>query len=136
MEKKDYEMFANTYKKVEAICTEIMNKLVCDPKSRDGYVYENDYIIYCENPSFESLIVDENNNVQFRWYDEDDDEDYLENIITVPKEVIIKENIDEWCENALAEHRRKVEERAKEVQARKEADERALYERLKRKYER
>jgi hypothetical protein len=70
-----------------------------------------------------------------------------ENIQTVPsfiemrtkdfviKDVFINENIDEWCDSALAEHKREIEERDKEFQARREADERALYEKLKKKYE-
>lgn len=133
METKDYEVFAQTYKKVEAICTEIINKLACRPDDNDEYDYEKDCIIHSENPEFESLIVNENDDVEFRWYDSEEDDNF--DIFTVPKDVFINENVDEWCDSALAEHKRKIEERDKEMQARKEAAERKLYEELKKKYE-
>lgn len=132
MERKDYEVFALSYKKIEAICTEIMNKLACRPDDKEDYDCEKDCVIHCENPEFESLVVNENNDIEFRWYDTEDDEEY--DTLIVPKDVFINENVDEWCENRLAEQRRMIEERNKEMRERREAEERALYERLKKKY--
>ena len=132
MDKKDYEVFAQTYKKVEAICTEIMNKLAYKPNENPN---TEDYVITLEYPEFQSLIVKENDSVEFAYYEDDgfgNEQDM--GTLVIPKEVVINENIDDWCERAIAEHKREVEEFNKELQARKEADERALYERLKKKY--
>ena len=54
--------------------------------------------------------------------------------MVVPKEVFINENIDEWCESSVLEHKRHLEELEKQRQAKKEQDERKLYEELKKKY--
>ena len=134
METKDYDAFAQTYKKVESICTEIMNKLACRPDDNEEYDYEKDCIIHSKKPEFESLVVNENDDVEFRWYDSEEYDNDFDTFI-IPKDVFINENIDEWCDSALAEHKREIEERDKEFQARREADERALYEKLKKKYE-
>ena len=62
MNKTDYEVFANAYKKIEAICTEIMNKLAYKPEEGKS---ESDYIVNTEFPEFEALIVKEDDSIEF-----------------------------------------------------------------------
>lgn len=132
MDKNDFEVFAQTYNKVEAICTEIMKKLAYKP---DEGKPESDYIVNTEFPEFESLIVKEDDGVvEFAWYEWDGLSEIARGTVEVPKDVFINENIDEWCESALLEHKRHLEELEKQKQAKKEQEERKLFEELKRKY--
>ena len=131
MNKTDYEVFANAYKKIEAICTEIMNKLAYKPEEGKS---ESDYIVNTEFPEFEALIVKEDDSIEFAWYDWDGLSETARGTVVVPKEVFINENIDEWCESSVLEHKRHLEELEKQRQAKKEQDERKLYEELNKKY--
>lgn len=132
MEIKEYEEFAQAFKKVEAICTEIMNKLAYKPDENEEDVDRYDFVIQTESPEYLRLFVREDDCVELYWWEEDD---YDESTLVIPKEVFINENIDEWCEKILMEHRRKREEEQKRLEAEKEARERKLYEELKKKYE-
>ena len=122
MEKKELEVFAQTYRKVEAICTEIMNKLACE---EGGNVYE--CVVNSVYPEFESLYIEDDGNVAFSWYQDECGREVGRGFVRVPKEIIINENIDEWCENRTKEHRR-------QLQLAEEKRERKLYEELKKKY--
>lgn len=132
MEKNDYEVFAKTYKKVEAICIQILEKLAYKP---DEGINSEEYVIPLEFPEYESLIVKEDGSVEFGYYESDSFGDPSEfSTLVVPKEVFINENIDEWCESVVAEHKRQIEEQKRQMEARREEDERKLYEKLKKKY--
>ena len=122
MDKRELEVFEQTYRKVEAICTEIMNKLACE---EGGNVY--DCIVNSEFPEFESVYIDEDGDVAFSWYEEDCGREIERGFVRVPKEVIINENIDEWCEIRIKEHHKQLEQV-------EEQRERKLYEELKKKY--
>ena len=132
MERNDYEVFAKTYKKVEDICTQILEKLAYKP---DEEINSEEYVIPLEFPEYESLIVKEDGSVEFGYYESDSFGDPSEfSTLVVPKEVFINENIDEWCESVAAEHKRQIEEQKRQMEARREEDESKLYEKLKKKY--
>jgi hypothetical protein len=133
MDKNDYEVFAQTYKKVETICTEILERLAYKPDENRNI---NEYMIPFEFPEYESLIVKDNGDVEFAWYEDDTGlgRDVDEGTLVIPKDVFINENVDEWCKIAVIEHKRHLEELERQRLARKEADERKLYEELKKKY--
>jgi hypothetical protein len=122
MDIKELEVFEQTYRKVETICTEIMNKLACE---EGGNVYE--CIVNSEFPEFESVYIDEDGDVAFSWYEENCGREIERGFVRVPKEVIINENIDEWCEIRIKEHHKQLEQV-------EEQRERKLYEELKKKY--
>ena len=122
MEKNVFIRFAQTYDQVKAICKEIMNKLSCE----EGGVV-NDCIINSEYPEFESLYITKDGDVEFTWSEVDFGREIERGTVFVPKEVFINENIDEWCEKTVMEHR-------KSLEAEIEERERKLYEELKKKF--
>jgi len=93
MEKNDFIKFAQTYDQVKAICKEIMNKLSCE-----------------EFPEFESLYITKDGDVEFTWSEVEFGREIERGVVCVPKEVFINENVDEWCENAIIEHKRQIQD--------------------------
>jgi hypothetical protein len=105
MEKNDFIKFAQTYDQVKAICKEIMKKLSCE----EGGVV-NECIVNSEFPEFESLYITKDGDVEFTWSEVEFGREIERGVVCVPKEVFINENVDEWCENAIIEHKRQIQD--------------------------
>ena len=100
MEKKELEVFAQTYRKIEVVCKEIMNKLA---SKDEDHLY--DYVVNSVAPKYDSLHITEDGDVEFQWIDEYKGMEFERGTIHVPQDLFINGNIDDFCEKTFQEYK-------------------------------